>query len=943
MVGKVKKSQLKIKRACDNCRRRKIKCTGTQPCACCVAYQCGCVYSSGGAQKGRAISTETTPGGLTIISSDSSIIQDGELKQQGCDGVGLGCGSVLSSLSDDTVAELIGVTPHEDHTGIWKRAEKLKGMISELEKSFKSQAIYSAIAKLQEELDRLQVQLSTPKVVEEFFKVPPNDPCLEAQLLKASHQDHIYLSKHSSFVPSKAAKYLGQAPFFDRDIGMYSSFISLSIRGIGYIFSQVMSPTIRASRGCKETLYITLRFFDLCFVPRENPKTWDMPLDAYFSDHPQLDGMVDSDIQSRIRYLISQISPNTVSKAIKVCPDLASLDTSSNSKCWYNRDNLKLCKYSIELLRHHHIAYTNTISRFSKRCGDEEILRCMKQFFEEEEILYTLFLETITRATYSIEPIVETLDLVTEFLDSNLQYGFGCENPDISELLAHAVSIAHECGLHRWEHYLVMDENTANRRREIWWKIYSWEIYHGMFSGKVSSTNQNSTLCLFPHYMSELGFLDSVEFFGKVLDYQFRFDKPLNHLLDYGHLAIALVTADFKSNVLFQRQYTDFRNWSKPIEARNATLKNIIKDIELLLARFDTIILHIDKLYSWNGLDSNGTSEIETTMNLKITTFIVNIESVLCSLILSSLSLLSRFSVDQNNPMPPLAESISVKLRKRLYDSWRIILNRAILECPSFEWTSLMSISLSSLIVLSEYFLVEKDIKTEDILMTLRYVRHIDKLYKVLPEITDTSKKAHDSVKGIIFSAILFRMVLQVFRNNHALDDKGLSNLILQYDPTLVTIASNLLDAESIYFKPCLGTQKKHFFHLSIKKLLSESWNSESEKSRINNETCDLSNLQNSGLTDYYKDPLKPCNSQSNSENVPIELQGLRPSGSSRMSPQPAPITNSNIWTSLNDPLVFDLGSLDEFVNYRDVTNLYSVLLEDFLLDSEITTFSKQH
>ncbi|CCD22499.1 Zn(II)2Cys6 transcription factor NDAI_0A03420 [Naumovozyma dairenensis CBS 421] len=40
----VKRPRKKVVKACLNCRRRKIKCTGTFPCSNCAAYQCECVF-----------------------------------------------------------------------------------------------------------------------------------------------------------------------------------------------------------------------------------------------------------------------------------------------------------------------------------------------------------------------------------------------------------------------------------------------------------------------------------------------------------------------------------------------------------------------------------------------------------------------------------------------------------------------------------------------------------------------------------------------------------------------------------------------------------------------------------------------------------------------------------------------------------------------------------
>ena len=46
-AGNVPKRK-KVSKACDSCRRRKIKCTGTQPCMNCQLHQCACIFSNNG-------------------------------------------------------------------------------------------------------------------------------------------------------------------------------------------------------------------------------------------------------------------------------------------------------------------------------------------------------------------------------------------------------------------------------------------------------------------------------------------------------------------------------------------------------------------------------------------------------------------------------------------------------------------------------------------------------------------------------------------------------------------------------------------------------------------------------------------------------------------------------------------------------------------------------
>lgn len=43
--GMIKKPRSKVSKACENCRRRKIKCAGKQPCSNCVTYGCECVFA----------------------------------------------------------------------------------------------------------------------------------------------------------------------------------------------------------------------------------------------------------------------------------------------------------------------------------------------------------------------------------------------------------------------------------------------------------------------------------------------------------------------------------------------------------------------------------------------------------------------------------------------------------------------------------------------------------------------------------------------------------------------------------------------------------------------------------------------------------------------------------------------------------------------------------
>lgn len=53
MSGKRKRQPYKVSKACNECRKRKIKCTGTFSCSSCVIYGSKCGYDQDGAVRSR--------------------------------------------------------------------------------------------------------------------------------------------------------------------------------------------------------------------------------------------------------------------------------------------------------------------------------------------------------------------------------------------------------------------------------------------------------------------------------------------------------------------------------------------------------------------------------------------------------------------------------------------------------------------------------------------------------------------------------------------------------------------------------------------------------------------------------------------------------------------------------------------------------------------------
>ena len=71
--GGVVKSRTKVSRACDSCRKKKIKCSGTLPCKSCQTYGCECVYSyvAGSVSKRKKTKKSDAAGGNEVVDRTS--------------------------------------------------------------------------------------------------------------------------------------------------------------------------------------------------------------------------------------------------------------------------------------------------------------------------------------------------------------------------------------------------------------------------------------------------------------------------------------------------------------------------------------------------------------------------------------------------------------------------------------------------------------------------------------------------------------------------------------------------------------------------------------------------------------------------------------------------------------------------------------------------------
>ncbi|CUS22920.1 LAQU0S07e03202g1_1 [Lachancea quebecensis] len=919
--GISKKKRSKVSRACNNCRRRKIKCTGATPCLNCQTYKCECIYklpspTAVGPEDSslniRGVPLNTaTPG----TSAPNSVTPKTKVESASRDSVPPACSSSSSSsLGADSVpvpkTKVFGSLPnglYEDDSGMLNQLNQLSEILKALKCMQPSARMSGAIQNIQDQMDEIKTSWQPKVRIDAISGVSETATSLETRLMINKYTDNVSLTRFSTIQPSpilSRSSVLNQQPVVDDTFGLYSPGLLLSVRGIGYLFKNFFNPGAKMAREYKTTLYMMLRFFDTCFYYLDLAvKSWSSPVETYYE---MISKPLTSKAQS-IKDLINEIPESLIIKTREAFPEFprpSSVDEKLSMFHW-------LIRLSEVLSVESNPEQFESVEHSCDSSSIESYLRC-------SEILSVLTFEYLHVTIYT--PVGDL-----DFLESLLilmkhQYWVG-EYHFFFQTLSMAVGYAQNLGIHRWEFYVGMDEGLAERRRFLWWRCYCWDKHYAIQTGKQAVINENSVNCLLPKFFRELGFLDSDDFLKRVTTLKGTADGPVLDVVNYFATAISIIMGDFFSNVLYNKIYTDFRNQAKPASFREKLMFDLLEDVETFIERFEAVQQHAQSLDKY-------TAKFETSSDLpssgievlcKAAGIVVYSHFVLSVCLVSVEHLFARLKIGN---FPAKVSDVLGKNRGKVSASWRFVMTAMSRNSIHLMWKIMIPGCVLFLTVLSDLFTQCNEHTIDDIILVLRASRNFDALSSIDDcnnDMINLSRIVRQLMKCQTFFQIMARTSLQLFMRTSHISVIEMLNLIAQQDVTLVATAEALLNGTNKNFKQCFLAMERSSIHLSIERSLEQ-------EQALNSQS--VANLE---LNDQFPPSKVPDLGPTFSAFKTGESEGNeRASGGATKQGSfapPSPIMN------------FNLGSLDDFLNYGE-DDLYNKLWSD--INTEFPDFLPQ-
>ncbi|SSD59786.1 uncharacterized protein SCODWIG_01547 [Saccharomycodes ludwigii] len=469
---------------------------------------------------------------------------------------------------------------------------------------------------------------------------PHNDISVETELLRSSTNDKIKISSFEFIYPGasgnldkknsissnstqKSNKQKNQflepsPPIF----GVYNSIKLFSRAGIEFLFEKLSHNSktdddmkvIISERQLKESLYIVIKFLEYFFMNTSiSFEMWSTPIDFYFSrisDTPVLYNRVIG-----IHTLFNKIPKGLLCKSFDSNQEFFKLycnltESIIDSNKWTN-----FFEWIIELIDLHRKEY---FMEFLPFLQDDNIPTtfsvAVPKYLQVEEILSILAIEFFQRSAQII-----TDNLV--FLESLLKFIGGrtwIENIiSIKNLVSFVVRYAINMGLYRWEYYIGMDEEIAERKRICWWQCCFWDLWISITQSLPSAIDYNMVTCLYPKNMIDLGIVDSTSLYSFLLreGHKLKLLSPKD--LEKCSLIIYIqIMADFSGNILFNKKYSQLGNLLSSTHTK--VLHDLLKDVDYYHRYLQILYFCVDMVQKAREKEEDSTEEKEKKSSPKL-------------------------------------------------------------------------------------------------------------------------------------------------------------------------------------------------------------------------------------------------------------------------------------------------------------------------------------
>lgn len=1046
----VRKPRNKVSKACENCRRRKIKCTGKLPCNNCVTYQCECVYKNGAASA-MGVAGQVKPNGsiekLGCISSENTTESNGsegekmasfdcrrtmdpnvKVKNQSeaifdpvqdcafdsTEATSAGSSDTKPSMARLKREEKVGgcagsaprelglasmqtLTPVEGDDGLYCSDLEFQEKISELQGVLKKLVsmrspdvrIKNAIAELNDQVESMIDNWEPKYDFDKYHKSVKSgldkSKSLETNLLKNKYSDQVFLTTYSVWTDTSKKNcsenpFFGNQPLVDELFGLYSPLQGLSLRGIGYFFQQCASGSESKEEvlQLKESLYLLLRFFDIC-LDQMNRSCVSIasPLESYLHRRNLMDcipvsatnGVSPSN--SNNRDLVSTVIDHLPQPFVE---RVTGVSNEQLHQLMY--DDFAMFSLVLQMYNCHRKGFESLMMKMTERHGKNsppaECSLADKEnfihFCKEEELLLALCYNYYNTTMYHVNECVANLNYF-EVLLSLLEtqkwldeiYGF-------DKVLRVAISYAYDIGLSRWEYYVGLDEKTAERRRKCWWKLYVLEKLYCAKKGKQSSIDDKTMNCLLTAEYRNLGFSDNRDFLSKVTTTprSWAFDKmSIQELKFYGECSISQVVSKFYSTVLYSERYTSIKNTAKPPFIRERLVNEVFDKLHELRSQFDAIKEQTKKLFEVASSSTDGSlnmflSKDERCLAARYALFH---SSFFFTISTSANNLIARLVADSNSAtMVEHCAEYSSFLR----ESWRQMTQLVLALDDDYAVSRIFdSYGVVCLPLTSRMFCDFSYAKTlDDLILLLRVFKRLQNISifreNKSNEYVASSKSYASYARFLTFLAInIHSMMLGYMRINTLSKDKLFEN-VKGIAPDVADLPPLILNAKSAVYEPLMEPVQTSGFHLKVCSMLERDGKYTKGPKQYPKTALQLMPTSNHDLGSA-----RPLNSEkaliSTRENgtqespyphlpfirSPTDVH--RMSGSTQVSENPS-FANAQQLKHANGPeqdqaqqyspgtlefpyKSYNLGTLDEFINKGDLNDLCNTLWSDLYSD----------
>ncbi|CAD1783483.1 similar to Saccharomyces cerevisiae YER184C Putative zinc cluster protein [Maudiozyma barnettii] len=724
----------RVNKACAVCRRRKVKCDGTQPCQNCKISGLLCSYEK-----------------KKIAERVSLYKQEDDIRKE------------LGTLSHyrKCLENLVDVD-----------SIQLQPLLTQLD------------SKLDKFRDDMRLTFSNKAVKSYHQKASLETSLVETDFVKFNYYEKLYMSECSENLESSTI-----SVYF----GLYTALTLFSNGGFGWLFKKMFISTLDQDET-KKTFYLYLKCVDLGSVWfSKNLQQSTRPLQwckKYYKSNLPKD-VSDSDVVISVSNDVCNVinDKETDFSDIKRVPPEVVLER------------------VVDLMKKHKTFFSNPEVKFTPLLN--------KQFFMAEEYMHLLFLEYFQRCTFALLVDNRVIQSTLWFLD---EFFWKEDYTNLRRFVGSIINRAVDSGYNRWEYYIGLSEETADHKRKLWWKLYWWDKWSSLLTGKPTLIQERQVECLLPKSFLECGIDDKMDINTLLKSADFEKAYKDGVLTDLAYYILAKILQYCFDEILYNNKFTSYRIFSANYPNLDEISSDLLENIELLRNYFE--LLETKLLPLFDNLKGPGPDlDYCVIFYFSATEALSSVGNVLIRIMGTEKTILK----DKLNDKLILLRSLSVNasqkaLRKLLllkekYYQIRMtkmttffIIGIVIcaIDSPVEDMVSNVSLLCS---ILGQFTLNERQENIFD--------EHISYVYEQQPTVS------------ISFSFILVRIYLQTCLYATNLSSEELGKRLKDESEVTYNMYCDLLDTSSRCFEPLLRDIEISYMHKEVLDLVNKTTGSQ--------------------------------------------------------------------------------------------------------------------